>query len=525
MLKKGAFLLLFFVGFLSLSAQNSAIATLGSGLEKAETGLNRKIDEIIKLGKTFLGKPYRFQSGSLPWALDCSGFVCYIFKENGYSIPRSSSGIAPATKKIQLKDIQKGDLMFFKGRNINSNTVGHVSLVIDVDPVDGIKMMHSCSRGIIIEDYEKIDYYKKRFLMAGRIPEFSEELAQKATSLAQSSKVIQPAKKKNAIADTLSIIGVGDIMLGTNYPSASYLPPNDGKEILSPVKDILSSADITFGNLEGVLLTGNGPVKKCSNPAVCYAFKSPDHYAGYLKDAGFDVLSIANNHVGDFGDMGRKNTVKVLNEQQIYYAGLLDFPYTTFEKNGVKYGFCAFAPNTGTVSINDIENAKKIVQHLDSISDIVIVSFHGGAEGAANRNITRKTETYLGENRGNPYAFSRAVIDAGADIVFGHGPHVTRAIDIYKNRIIAYSLGNFATYGRFNLKEQAGIAPILKVNVNAKGEFLSGQIYPIKQEGEGGPVLDPDNKVIQEIIKLTKTDIPEVNLIIQENGLILKKNQ
>ncbi len=165
----------------------------------------------------------------------------------------------------------------------------------------------------------------------------------------------------------------------------------------------------------------------------------------------------------------------------IKYAGLLKYPYTTFEKNGIKYGFCAFAPNNGTVDINDSENAAKIVKQLNSICDIVIVSFHGGAEGSSKSHLTRSDELFLGENRGNPYQFARIVIDAGADIVFGHGPHVTRAIDIYKGKFIAYSMGNFATYARFNLKGICGIAPIIKLFVNKKGEFLSGTINSTKQ--------------------------------------------
>ena len=161
--------------------------------------------------------------------------------------------------------------------------------------------------------------------------------------------------------------------------------------------------------------------------------------------------------------------------------------------------------------------------NLNSICDIVIVSFHGGAEGSSRSHLTRSDELFLGENRGNPYKFARTVIDAGADIVFGHGPHVTRAIDIYKGKFIAYSMGNFATYGRFNLKGICGIAPIIKLFVNNKGEFLSGNIFSTKQVGEGGPIIDDDQLVLKEIINLTKSDIPESQIIIDETGLISKK--
>jgi hypothetical protein len=190
---------------------------------------------------------------------------------------------------------------------------------------------------------------------------------------------------------------------------------------------------------------------------------------------------------------------------------------------GVKYGFCAFAPNEGTVDLRDLEGAKKIVSYLDSVSDIVIVSFHGGAEGSAHRHVKKYTEMYHGENRGNVYEFSRAVIDAGADVIFGHGPHVTRAVDLYKNRFIIYSMGNFCTYARFNLKGVNGIAPIVKVYLNKKGEFLQGKIFPVKQEGEGGPVPDSAGSVIKEIISLTKSDFPNSPLIISDEGKISKK--
>lgn len=322
--------------------------------------------------------------------------------------------------------------------------------------------------------------------------------------------------------DTITIIGVGDMMLGTLYPPG-HLPPNDGKDLLASVKHILKNANITFGNCEGTFLDSGGEMKSCSNPAICYAFRMPERYVHHFVDAGFNLISIANNHVGDFGETGRKQTAETLQKAGLHFAGLVTHPYTTFQKQGVKYGFCAFSPNTGCVDFRDLENAKQIVAKLDSACDIVIVSFHGGGEGAAYRHITRKTETYLGENRGNPYEFARVVIDAGADVVFGHGPHVPRAIDLYKNRFIIYSMGNFCTYSRFNLKGVNGIAPIIKVYVNKKGEFLKGKIYPVKQEGEGVPVYDSTNAAIKEITSLTKEDIPEAPLVISETGEIRKK--
>jgi poly-gamma-glutamate capsule biosynthesis protein CapA/YwtB (metallophosphatase superfamily) len=322
--------------------------------------------------------------------------------------------------------------------------------------------------------------------------------------------------------ENLSIIGVGDIMLGTNYPSKKYLPPNEGKDLLLAVNDILASADVTFGNLEGTLLDQGATIKtNCNN---CYAFRMPEYLAQNLVTAGFDVLSLANNHVRDFGNRGLQNTKQVLDRLGIYAAGLVSIPSVTFEKGGVKYGFAAFAPNTGTVSINDIPNAQSIVRQLEQTADIVIVSFHGGAEGTNHQHVTRKREIYYGENRGNVYQFAHAVIDAGADIVFGHGPHVTRAVELYQDRFIAYSLGNFCTYGRFSLRGATSLAPIIKVKVDKTGQFVAAQITPIIQIKPGGVTLDPQRRVIPLIRQLTQADFPTTNLIIEDNGIIRRRS-
>lgn len=340
---------------------------------------------------------------------------------------------------------------------------------------------------------------------------------------AQLNVPVTALTSQQIVDDTLTIGGVGDIMIGTNYP-AGHLPPDDGKYIFDPVKEFLTSPDLMFGNTEGTFLDSGGQVKNCSDPSKCYAFRQPTRYAQYLVDAGFDVVSMANNHVGDFGEEGRTSSGATLSKAGLQWAGLVSKPYVIFTHEGIKYGFTAFAPNTGTQDIRNIEAAKIVVAMLDSVCDIVIVSFHGGAEGATKTHVTKQTEMFLGENRGNVYQFSHACIDAGADIVFGHGPHVTRAIELYKDRFIAYSMGNFCTYSRFNLKGNAGYAPIIHVNLERKtGKFFSGKIIPIKQPGEGGPVYDSARQVITEMQMLTKADFPEARIEIKDDGSVVRK--
>lgn len=317
----------------------------------------------------------------------------------------------------------------------------------------------------------------------------------------------------------ISVIGVGDIMLGSNYPSKAKLPINDGKNLLDNVKAILTDADVTFGNLEGCFLDEGGSSKNCKSG--CYFFRMPNRYVNYLTEAGFDVMSIANNHSGDFGELGRKNTQKVLSEAGIEFAGIKNTcEVARFERNGVRYGFVAFAPNTGTVSIKDIPYAQKLVSELNEDCDIVIVSFHGGAEGKAHTRVPKKTEIFHKEDRGNVYKFARAVVDAGADIVFGHGPHVVRASELYKDRFIIYSLGNFCTAGDFTISGISGYAPMVKVFTDKEGKFVKGQIFSALQKDKTGPIMDTLHLAAKEIKRLTALDFPKTELSISEEGMI-----
>jgi poly-gamma-glutamate capsule biosynthesis protein CapA/YwtB (metallophosphatase superfamily) len=322
--------------------------------------------------------------------------------------------------------------------------------------------------------------------------------------------------------DTLRIAAVGDIMLGTSYPSPYSLPPNNGKKSFKAALQHLQQADVTFGNLEGTLLDGGAPsYGKLHLTSKAYLFRMPKKYGEILKDAGFDVMSLANNHVGDFGDAGRKSTVNALDSLNIQHAGQQSHPFATFTINGTKYGFCAFAPNINTVSIHDLKRAAAIIKNLKQSCDIVIVSFHGGGEGVNFEHVPFKAELFLSERRGDVHAFAHNAVDAGADLVFGHGPHVIRAIEKYNNRIIAYSLGNFCTYKNISISGISGLAPLLKVQVNKKGEFLSGQIISFRQNHANGLVLDTLHRAAKRIKSLTKTDFPHTGLTISDKGLIL----
>jgi poly-gamma-glutamate capsule biosynthesis protein CapA/YwtB (metallophosphatase superfamily) len=320
--------------------------------------------------------------------------------------------------------------------------------------------------------------------------------------------------------DTLVIVGVGDVMLGTIIPSRVYLPAGeDCSKEFTNVKDIFQKADVAFCNLEGVFTDTPNGKKPCNNDN-CWTFGMPTKFAYCLTDAGFDLISVANNHCKDFGATGKISTAKALDSARLHYAGWLTNPYTIFTKDSIKYGFCAFSPESGNCDIRNYPAAIKIVHFLDSVCDVVIVSFHSGAEGPDHQHVTRKDEMFMGYNRGNVYDFAHKMIDAGADIIFGHGPHVTRGIEVYKHRFVAYSMGNFCTYSRISIAGVCGLAPIMQVSTDRKGRFLKAQITSTYQLKFQPPLIDPDKRVLKVIQNLTKTDFPEVKINISDEGVV-----
>lgn len=322
--------------------------------------------------------------------------------------------------------------------------------------------------------------------------------------------------------DKISIAAVGDIMMGSPFPNDSRMPPNDGRDLLSPAYPILRSADIAFGNLEGPLADG-GVSEKCGAESTrCFAFRMPTHYANYLKTAGFDVMSVANNHAGDFGAAGRASTRIALDGVGIKYAGSDRGRYSTayLTVAGRKVAFIGFATNSISLNVNNLAAARAAVRAADRVADIVVVSCHCGAEGPAAKRVPYKTEIFYGERRGNLRSFAHAVIDAGADLVLGHGPHVLRGMEIYKDRLIAYSLGNFATYGWFRLQGDTAESMVLLIDLAPDGTFLDGEIHPFKLMGRGIPTEDKTEAAIATIRALSNLDFRATAPQIGDDGSI-----
>jgi hypothetical protein len=337
------------------------------------------------------------------------------------------------------------------------------------------------------------------------------------------------ARASDAQAETIRIVAVGDIMMGTAFPDSTYLDPrivpgvSPAELIGADLVEVLRSGDVVFGNLEGALFDKGGESKRCRNMDACYAFRSPEWYAGLLSGMGFNLMSLANNHSGDFLEAGRAATIAALEEHGIGYGGLAQegaITGTLELDDGTRVGLAGFSPNKGTVSIHDLNGLGRLVSELDRTHDLVIVSFHGGAEGADRTHVTREPEEFYGERRGNVYEFAHAAVDAGADVVIGHGPHVPRAVEIYRDRFIAYSLGNFWTWARFNLRGPNGLAPVLDIEVDRQGRVIDARVVSARQTGLGAPLLDPGGGAARLIAELSREDFPGAALEFATDGRI-----
>ena len=310
--------------------------------------------------------------------------------------------------------------------------------------------------------------------------------------------------------EVFRVFAVGDIMMGTTFPE-NLLPPEDGATYFHEVRPLLEGGDLLFGNLEGAL-ANRGRSPKCDGyrpgPGVkpCFAFRSPTRYATRLKEAGFNALGIANNHTLDFGIDGLESTLAALDKAGIQPAGGQRVAF--FSAGGKRIAVAGFSYSAHTqyaYSILEISLAAEIVESLKAENDIVIVSFHGGAEGSAALAVRDANEKFLGEERGNPVRFARAVVDAGADLVLGHGPHVPRAIEIYRGKLIAYSLGNFAVYSMFNIKGPSGLGYVLQADLSLEtGNILSFRTPSTELLHPGIPVIDPEGKAEALLQKLSE---------------------
>ncbi|WP_315789116.1 CapA family protein [Fischerella sp. JS2] len=330
-----------------------------------------------------------------------------------------------------------------------------------------------------------------------------------------------PLIKEPSYIDTITIQAVGDVIPGTNFPN--YRLPRDRNQLIpKSVRMHLKKADILFGNFETSLTKHPYTTKDISRGQV-FAFRSPPSYAQLFADVGFDVFNIANNHAMDFGLVGFADTVKNLSAVGIKTLGHKNQILLLQAKN-IPVAMIGFAPYERYNSIHDFQTAKALVQQAKKRADVVIVSMHAGAEGTKALQVKNRTETFYGENRGNAVKFARTMIDAGADLVLGHGPHVPRAIEVYKGKLIAYSLGNFLGYRTLSTRAETGYSMILEVKLNSRGDLVAGKIIPIHMNRQGIPHIDQQLRTVKLVRNLVAKDFPNAPVKINKKGEITVTN-
>jgi len=305
--------------------------------------------------------------------------------------------------------------------------------------------------------------------------------------------------------DTISISIVGDMMIGSSYPSPHLLPPEHEGNILQHAIPFLQETDLRIGNLESVISDSAAVHKKCG-VTQCYAFCTPSRYARWYKEAGFEYLNLSNNHSFDFGPDGIQHTLDFLRQQQIRTSGVWQHPVDTLTVRNTRIGFVSFAPHNNCLDLNNDSLVQAYITQLRPRCDVLLVFFHGGAEGTTRTHIPRKREFYYGQDRGDVMRFAHLCVDAGADIVVGSGPHVVRGMELYKDKLIAYSLGNFATYSLFNLKHPYNLAPLLQVKITRQGALVEHKVLSFLQHGEGIPKPDTALQAMKLIKALSEQD-------------------
>ena len=336
-------------------------------------------------------------------------------------------------------------------------------------------------------------------------PRLDERLpASAALPAVQAAEVAAPAP-------SVRIAAVGDITPG----STPTLPPDGGAELFTAVSPLLDG-DVVVGNLEAVLT--ERPSSKCpAQSSGCFAFLVPPSYAGLLAEGGFTVLNLANNHSLDAGEAGAADTVRELVAHGIRATGIKgEIAYE--DVGGIQVAVAGFAPYLWANDLLDLEAATELVREASERADIVVVVMHAGAEGRDAAHVRPGPESFLGEDRGDPVRFAHAVIDAGADLVVGTGPHVLRGLEWYQGRLIAYSLGSFAGYRTLSIDGPLGVSAVLRVTLEADGSLTDGDLAAVRLVGNGTPEPDPTGSARSLVSELSRADFGDAAVQVSPDG-------
>jgi hypothetical protein len=357
------------------------------------------------------------------------------------------------------------------------------------------------------------------FVLVAAITTLAVSWARSGAEVATTTTAVHGAKKKKpplhpnaarkVATGSFTLVAGGDIaMSGTGADDSTF----------AGISRFLHG-DIVFGNLEGTLATGGTP--KCSPYGVdgCFTFRADPASVGALKRAGFTVMNLANNHALDYGPDAQAQTIATLKSVHLAYDGLPG-QITLLDAAGIKVALIGCAPYPWAQSLLNIAATADLVRKARTEADVVLVYMHAGAEGTSADHVPAGDETFLGEDRGDVRAFSHAMIDAGASLVFASGPHTLRGMEWYHGHLVVYSLGNLAGDNTLSISGTLSISALLSVRLSGSGEFLGGHIVPLELVGAGTPTYDSSGQAISFIRALSDDDFGPPKLQFASDGTI-----
>ncbi len=307
-----------------------------------------------------------------------------------------------------------------------------------------------------------------------------------ASSVAAAATV--PVKKLVVEAPPIVIRAVGDVVLGSDFPRYR-LPGEEDRMRMAALRKELRNADIVVGNLEGVLSDGGKSHKDTAKRGL-YTFRMPEGYAATLREMGFDVLSLANNHSMDFGAQGLESTVNALKAEGIQPVGVPGAEVAVVKVRDRSVAFLNYSYLPAFARLDDEERVRAEIRKARATADLAVVTVHGGKEGTIAVGAPSGDEYFMDEYRGDILKFSRLAIDAGASAVFGHGPHVVRPFEVYKGKPIFFSLGNFVGYRSLSTKGKLAHSIVAEVRFSPEGKLLGAGVIPLKLDKSGIPAAD-----------------------------------
>jgi hypothetical protein len=302
----------------------------------------------------------------------------------------------------------------------------------------------------------------------------------------------------------ITLVWGGDVTLGSSYGR----PPDRGWPQLANVASVLAGADLAAVNLEGTFGPGGGSKCAGSHSATCFAFQAPRANARTLRRAGVDIVNTANNHAFDFGPLGWRATRDALRHDGVAATGAPG-EVRILERNGTRVAFVGFSTYRWSAPMSDEAEVRSLVSHAARRADIVVVFMHAGAEGSDKTRVPAGREHAFGEDRGDSRRFAHVAIDAGADLVLGSGPHVLRGMQVYKGRLIAYSLGNLSGWHNFNTGGTSGLSALLRVELAPDGQITRGRLTSLRLDGTGVPHRDPGRAAERLMRGLSTADFGE----------------